>query len=179
MQHIAPLDAPRYAAGMRNGDAAAEAWSRYVRRCVGDSSAKEVAARTGISESTVGNWLRGERFTRPDLWRVRDFARVLGRPVPQALIAAGFEESDFAPGLLTKPDPSALTTDELLAELRRRIPDEQPLLDTRPPESPGFAGAGPAGQQPNGAGNKQVAHALVSLLESAGYHLLNSTAEGR
>ena len=107
---------------MRSGERPVEAWSRFVRHCVGELSAKEVAARTGISESTLGNWLRGERFTRPDLWRVRDFARAFGCPVPQALIAAGFEETDFVTGTVPKPDPSALTTDELFAELRRRIP---------------------------------------------------------
>ena len=115
-------------------------WETYVRRCIGDSSAKEVAARTGISESTVGNWLRGERFTRPDLWRVRDFARVFGCPVPQALIAAGFDESYFATGMPMKPDPSTLTADELLTELRRRIPDE-PQPRSRSVKSPNWSSA--------------------------------------
>lgn len=177
MQYIAPPDAARYARSVRTGDAAAEEWSRYVRRCVGDLSAKEVAARTGISESTVGNWLRGERFTRPDLWRVRDFARVLGRPVPQALIAAGFDESDFATGVPTKPDPSALTTDELIAELRSRIPDE-PQLDSRLAKSANLSGTSPVEHDTGAAADKEVAQALVSLLESAGYHIRNGASGG-
>jgi transcriptional regulator with XRE-family HTH domain len=36
-------------------------------------TAKEVAALTEVSQSTMGNWLRGKNFQRPDPWNVRDF----------------------------------------------------------------------------------------------------------
>ncbi|MBO0864796.1 MAG: hypothetical protein J2P16_06975 [Mycobacterium sp.] len=125
----------------------------------------------------MGNWLRGERFTRPDLWRVRDFARVLGCLVPEALIAAGFDESDFGTAIPTKPDPSALTTDELFAELRKRIPNE-PQPDSRPVKSRKRSGANSVKQDTGEAINKDVAEALVSLLKSSGYHILKGTTGG-
>jgi transcriptional regulator with XRE-family HTH domain len=170
------LDTQRIAlcsVSVANSDQAAEAWSRYVRHVAGNLTAKEVAARTSISESTVGNWLRGEHFTRPDLWRVRDFALVFKRPVPEALIAAGFDESDFGGTIPPKPDPSALTADELLAELRRRVPDQpQPTYDHVMTGK--RSGENRVNQDADERLHKAL-EALVLLLESSGYHIDRTT----
>ena len=96
-------------------------WARYVNKVVGDMPAKAVAARIKVSESTVGNWLRGENFRRPDPYKVKDFAEAFGHDPLEALVWAGLLDTSAIEHLRTRPDMTLLTIDELFGEIRRRI----------------------------------------------------------
>lgn len=100
-------------------------WARYVNTIVGDLPAKAVAARIKVSESTVGNWLRGEHFKRPDPYKVKDFAEAFGHDPLEALVWAGLLDESEIEHLRARPDVTLLSIDELFDEIRRRIGDGQ------------------------------------------------------
>ena len=130
----------RYSSGMVKDDQITQAWSAFVRESVGKMSNKAVAERIGVSDSTVGNWIRGSHFKQPDAKLVVRFARTFGRPLPTALVAAGYGcEVEYSETVMTIRDASQMSDDELddavqvmLAEARRRRklapnPDQSPL----------------------------------------------------
>lgn len=108
---------------------------------VGDLPNKEVAKKIGIgSDSTIGNWKRGENFSQPSANLVVRFARAYGVPLPEALAAAGYGTRDeYSTTILTAPDVSTLSVDEItriiesgLTEIRKRSKfsprDDRPSL---------------------------------------------------
>lgn len=107
---------------------ATAAWSKFVRESVGDLSNKVVAQRLGVSDSTVGNWVRGDHFTQPDGRSVIRFARIFHRPLAAALVAAGYgEEREYTETVLSMPAPADMSDgeiieaiDDLVTEMRRR-----------------------------------------------------------
>jgi len=78
----------------------------------------QISDRSGVAQSNVGRWLRGERGQpKPD--SVIAFARAFDQPVVEALVAAGYvDRSDVAAGARTPLDE--YSTAEIIDELRRR-----------------------------------------------------------
>lgn len=95
-------------------------WWQYVQKISGGESQRQIAARLGLSPSTVSRW--DETPARAD--NVAAFAREYGRPVLEAFIAAGVLTYEEARATITVPDIGQLSADELLAEIRRRIGEE-------------------------------------------------------
>lgn len=98
-----------------------EGWPEYVRRVTRGHTQAQIAKMTGIAESNIGRWMRGERGQpKPD--KVLDLAKAFGQPPAEALIAAGYlTDADVS----AKRTPlSAYTMAELLDELRRRTVDD-------------------------------------------------------
>ncbi|MBU3749663.1 MAG: helix-turn-helix transcriptional regulator [Mycobacterium sp.] len=97
-------------------------WGEYVKRVTPGKTQSEIAALAGIDQTGVSRWLNGLSTPRVD--SVIRFARNLNRPPLEALVAAGYitrEEAGIPPGL--QISVRELPTDELLAEIRRRVSD--------------------------------------------------------
>lgn len=97
-------------------------WARYVRDVAGNLNQLEIAAKTGIAQSNVGRWLRGEPGT-PKADSVVALARAFDQPPVEALVAAGYitEEEAGAKARRTRTPLNDYTDVELVDELRRRV----------------------------------------------------------
>lgn len=63
-----------------------------MQRVSGHASQSQIARRLGLSAAAVNRW----QNTGPKPVNVSQFAREYGRPVPEAMVAAGFlDESDL------------------------------------------------------------------------------------
>lgn len=98
-----------------------ESWPDYVRRLSGTLNQTQVAEKTGMAQSNVGRWLRGERAV-PRAESVIAFARAFHQPAVEALLAAGYLREDDI-GKTVRSPLSEYTIGELLDELRRRTVD--------------------------------------------------------
>lgn len=97
-----------------------ESWAEYVRRVTRSMSQTEIAEKSGVAQTAVGRWLRGDTGA-PRAESVVAFARAVGKPPIEALIAAGYLEPDEACGIASvQSSIRDFTTDELLNEVRRR-----------------------------------------------------------
>jgi transcriptional regulator with XRE-family HTH domain len=97
---------------------AVDSWARYVARVTGDMKQAEIAERTGVAQTNVGRWLRGD----PGLPRAESvvaFARAFGQSPIEALVAAGYISLEESAGRSRTPI-SEYSTDELFEELRHR-----------------------------------------------------------
>lgn len=83
-------------------------WARYVKYVVGDDDQTTVAARVGVSQTTVSRWLKG---MVPDPGTVAALAEEYGRSVPEAFVAAGMLTVDQVGRSMSK------ASRQLLAEL--------------------------------------------------------------
>lgn len=116
-------------------------WSAFVRESIGDLPNKVVAERIGVSPSTVGNWVRGDHFNQPDGTSVVRFARTFGRPLPDALVAAGYgDASEYSKTVTVMREATDMTYAEMAdvmatisAEMARR---ERAERRRRPPVDP-------------------------------------------
>lgn len=104
-------------------------WWAYVMRHSRDARPKDIALALDIHSSAVGRWNPDATdTTRPDADYVVKFARVYKRPPVEALIAASYLNPDDVGGSKTVVELvdslSASTADELLREIRRRIPED-------------------------------------------------------
>lgn len=107
-----------------------ESWSELVRDTIGDTPFNVVSEKVGVSANTISNWVRGENYKRPDGPNVFRFAKAFGIPVPEALVRAGIgDEGDYVGEIIVKPDISAYTTKELLAEIMKRESEESSPKD--------------------------------------------------
>jgi transcriptional regulator with XRE-family HTH domain len=97
-------------------------WARYVRDVAGNLNQLEIAAKTGIAQSNVGRWLRGEPGI-PKADSVVALARAFDRPPVEALVAAGYitEEEAGANARRERTPLNDYTDVELVDELRRRV----------------------------------------------------------
>ncbi len=97
-------------------------WARYVREVVGPLNQLEIAAKTGIAQSNVGRWLRGEPGT-PKAASVVALARAFNQPPVEALVAAGYitEAEAGAKVRKTRTPLKDYTDKELVGELSRRV----------------------------------------------------------
>jgi transcriptional regulator with XRE-family HTH domain len=77
----------------------------------------DLSRASGVANSVISRWLSDE--TRPSLENVRLIAQNFGRPILEVVVAAGLltaEEAKQQP-----PSASALSDDELIDEIRRRM----------------------------------------------------------
>ena len=100
---------------------AMESWSAYVRRVAGGLTQVQIAEKTGLAQTNVGRWLRGDPGA-PKAESVIAFAKSFGQPPVEALVAAGYlDVADAASTVRT-----ALTEysrEELLEHLLSRFPE--------------------------------------------------------
>ncbi|WP_286275616.1 helix-turn-helix domain-containing protein [Mycobacterium antarcticum] len=97
-------------------------WWRYVATVTGNSTQKDIAAATGIDQSSISRWQRGSNTPRAEA--VVTLARVYGHSPVEALVAAGYLTSDEL-GVVELTtltgDLTGASIDSLLSELRRRL----------------------------------------------------------
>ena len=95
-----------------------ETWSAYVRRTSGGLTQVQIAEKTGLAQTNVGRWLRGDPGL-PKADSVIHFAKSFGQPAVEALIAAGYLDVDDAAATVRVP-LSEYSTSEIFDEARRR-----------------------------------------------------------
>jgi transcriptional regulator with XRE-family HTH domain len=97
-------------------------WWHYVVTVTGGAAQKDIAAATGIDQSSISRWQRGASTPRAEA--VVAFARVYGRSPVEALVAAGYLSSNEL-GVVEMTtltgDLSGASIDSLLSEIRRRV----------------------------------------------------------
>lgn len=97
-------------------------WWRYVVTVTGNAAQKDIAAATGIDQSSISRWQRGTNTPRADA--VVALARAYGRSPVEALVAAGYlSSSELGVVELTTltGDLTGASIDSLLSEIRRRV----------------------------------------------------------
>jgi transcriptional regulator with XRE-family HTH domain len=97
-----------------------ERWSEYVRDVAGELNQLQIAAKTGLAQTNIGRWLRGEPGA-PRADTVIAFARAFDQPAVEALLAAGYLTVEEAQAKARTP-LSEFSVHELIAELDRRFP---------------------------------------------------------
>ena len=96
-------------------------WSAYVRQIASGLNQVQIAEKTGLAQTNIGRWLRGEPGS-PRAESVIAFARAFGQQPVEALVAAGYLSAAEAQSTARTPlDDYSYT--ELIAELQRRNPD--------------------------------------------------------
>lgn len=115
----------------RGGLVMHEDWPSYVGRVTEGMDRKDIAKAADLNVSGVSRWLTG--VSQPSPEKAIHFARSLNRNPVEALVAAGYLEAADIPGAVTIMQPlEAVSTDALLAELRRRatgnIRDDAPTI---------------------------------------------------
>jgi transcriptional regulator with XRE-family HTH domain len=97
-------------------------WWQYVATVTGNTAQKDIAAATGIDQSSISRWQRGTNTPRAEA--VVTLARTYGRSPVEALVAAGYlSSSEVGVVELTTltGDLTTVSIDSLLSELRRRV----------------------------------------------------------
>jgi transcriptional regulator with XRE-family HTH domain len=97
-------------------------WWQYVVTVTGNAAQKDIAAATGIDQSSISRWQRGTNTPRADA--VVALARAYGRSPVEALVAAGYlSSSELGVVELTTltGDLTGAAIDSLLSEIRRRM----------------------------------------------------------
>ncbi|WP_164478777.1 helix-turn-helix domain-containing protein [Mycolicibacterium stellerae] len=80
-------------------------WWRYVAAVTGNASQKDIAAATGIDQSSISRWQRGSHS--PGAEAAVALARAYRHSPVEALVAAGYLSSSELVGV----EPSPLTRD--------------------------------------------------------------------
>jgi transcriptional regulator with XRE-family HTH domain len=96
-------------------------WWHYVATVTGGAAQKDIAAATGIDQSSISRWQRAANTPRAEA--VVALARAYSRSPVEALVAAGYlSSSEVGVVELTTltGDLSGVSVDSLLNELRRR-----------------------------------------------------------
>jgi transcriptional regulator with XRE-family HTH domain len=97
-------------------------WWPYVLTVTGNATQKDIAAATGIDQSSISRWQRGTNTPRAEA--VVALARAYGRSPVEALVAAGYlSSSELGVVEMTTltGDLSGASIDSLLSEIRRRV----------------------------------------------------------
>lgn len=96
-----------------------ETWAEYVKRVTRSMSQNRVAELTGIAQTNVGRWLRGEA---PRSESAVQFARALGEDPLEALVAAGLLDTDELKTAVTLHTSLTEVSDsDLAGEVQRRL----------------------------------------------------------
>lgn len=97
-------------------------WWRYVVTVTGNATQKDIAAATGIDQSSISRWQSGTNTPRAEA--VVTFARTYRRSPVEALIAADYLSSEDV-GVVEMTtltgDLTRVSIDSLLSEIRRRV----------------------------------------------------------
>ncbi|SBS77288.1 hypothetical protein MHPYR_400059 [uncultured Mycobacterium sp.] len=97
-------------------------WWQYVVTVTGNATQKDIAATTGIDQSSISRWQRGANT--PHAKAVIALARAYNRSPVEALVAAGYLSStELGVVELTTltGDLTRASIDALLSEIRRRV----------------------------------------------------------
>ncbi|MEU4804277.1 helix-turn-helix transcriptional regulator [Actinosynnema sp. NPDC023587] len=78
----------------------------------------DLAKATGVHRSRFTKWRQGDSISIPT---ARAIAALFETSVVEVLVVAGLIGDDEARLQRARPDPAALTNEELVAELRRRL----------------------------------------------------------
>ena len=102
-------------------ESADSSWSDFVQKHMDDRgmSTGDLTEKTGFDRSRLTAWRKGER---PTLDTARVVAKAFDMSPLEVMVAAKLitaEEADLRG--ISSPDPSALTDQQLLAELTRRL----------------------------------------------------------
>ncbi len=118
-------------------------WWRYVVTVTGNATQKDIAAATGIDQSSISRWQSGANTPRAEA--VVTFARTYRRSPVEALVAAGYLSSEDA-GVVEMTtltgDLTRVSIDSLLDEIRRRVLVSDPATGSHWPE--GWSADNPA-----------------------------------
>lgn len=98
-----------------------ETWSEFVRRVSHPLTQTQIAEKSGVAQTNIGRWLRGDPG-QPRAEYVVQFARAFDQPPIIALVAAGYltvEEAGAQPQVRTPLREYG--DDELLAEVQKRL----------------------------------------------------------
>lgn len=96
-------------------------WAHFVKKHMGRDNQSQVAAKLGVSGSTVGRWMTG---TTPDPSQVLSFARQYGASSLEALLAAGHISKADIEKEVSFTEPTGLqeySTSVLLEEVSNRL----------------------------------------------------------
>jgi transcriptional regulator with XRE-family HTH domain len=107
-------------------------WSAYLRELAPEETQAEIAASAGVTQTTVGRWLRGE--VAPSAGRAAFFAQQRGRNPIEALVAAGLLSLRDAGPALSEGEQALLT--RIAASHRERLAHDVRTVRTarkRPP----------------------------------------------
>ena len=114
-----------------------ENWAEWVRRVIGARAQAAVATQTGVAQTNIGRWLRGETDA-PKAESVVAFARALGEEPLEALIAAGYLTPEEAGAqVCVKSGLGSFSTQHLLDELAGRVIRDGGGLDAERPTQQG------------------------------------------
>lgn len=95
-------------------------WATYLKEHTQGEVGRVTAEKLGVTESNISRWRRGGQV--PDARHVVQFARVYGRPVLEALVAAEFiTEAEAKVRPSAAPSLGSLSDDELVGEILRRM----------------------------------------------------------
>jgi transcriptional regulator with XRE-family HTH domain len=100
-------------------------WWTYVSEHGGENQT-EIARRTELSAASVNRWKTQGSTPSPE--NVARFAIAYGRPVLEALVAAGHITEEQAGVQVTRVDLATLSTEDIMAELGRRLPTVEPVV---------------------------------------------------
>ena len=99
-------------------------WAKYVEHATAGMSQAQIAERTGLAQSAISRWVRGDTEVPRAEYAVI-FARSLGRNPVEALVAAGYITTAEAGERVTVNLPlQDYSSHELLQELARRNPPD-------------------------------------------------------
>lgn len=130
-------------------------WSSYLQEHTQGEVGRVTADKLGVTESNVSRWRRGGQT--PDARHVVNFARVYGRPVLEALVAAEFlTEAEAKVRPSAAPSLNSLTDEELVQELLARLRrggggDDRDAAPMTTPDSAHAGGAADVHQFPTAA----------------------------
>lgn len=97
-----------------------ESWAEYVRRITAHLTQSKAAELAGVNPAAIGRWIRGDTDA-PRAESVVAFARALGLPPVEALVAAGYINAGETNHAIEVRTPISDYSDiELLDELKRR-----------------------------------------------------------
>ncbi|MDT0223510.1 helix-turn-helix transcriptional regulator [Gordonia sp. AC31] len=95
-------------------------WWSYFKRIAGTETGRIIAEAAEVSEPQVSRWKSGKN--RPDADALVRFARAYNRPPVEALIAAGYLDSQEVGEVVeVAMSTGDLAVDDLIEEMRRRI----------------------------------------------------------
>ncbi|NUT46613.1 MAG: helix-turn-helix transcriptional regulator [Saccharothrix sp.] len=106
---------------MTKAESADSSWSDFIDQQMADRemSTKELTEKTGFDRSRLTAWRKGER---PTLDTARVVAKAFGMTPLEVMVAAKLitaEEAELRG--VSSPDPAALTDQQLVSELGRRL----------------------------------------------------------
>ncbi|MBY6367901.1 helix-turn-helix domain-containing protein [Rhodococcoides corynebacterioides] len=119
---------------MSQSSGGGETWWEYLIRVTDKASQVEIARAAGVDPASVSRWKLGKNTPSAD--RVIAVARHFGRNPVEALVVAGYLQADEVDATVElAASAAALTDDELLTAIGRRLARAADRDDAPPPVS--------------------------------------------